>query len=207
MSRHSKTDMNSRSETAEDAGTPASTAVVRKDTRRRRNVIVFSGVLLIWIVIDYLSKRFFDSAQNAPGDIVAGPFLGLFRFRLVHNTGAAWGMFGDSTMTLAIVSLLVCIVLVIYLFAFTPRANLGQVVGLALVVAGGVGNVIDRLVQGYVIDFIEPVFMDFPVFNVADMGVTCGFVLFAISLVFSWRREDRLAASSDGAVSEGKLKR
>lgn len=206
MSRHSTTDRDPRSETAEDADTPAPTATIKKDPRRR-NVIVFSGVLLVWIVIDYLSKRVFDSVQHAPGDVVAGPFLGLFRFRLVHNTGAAWGMFGDSTMALAIVSLLVCIVLVIYLFAFAPRANLSQVIGLALVVAGGVGNVIDRLAQGYVIDFIEPVFIDFPVFNVADMGVTCGFILFAISLILSWRREDRSTDSSDGGAMEDKLRR
>lgn len=207
MSRHSTTDINPRSEGTEYGGTSTPTAPSGKNPRRRRDVIVFSSVLLVWIAVDYLSKRFFDGAQHVPGDIIAGPFLGLFRFRLVHNTGAAWGMFGDSTTALAILSLLVCVVLVIYLFAFAPRPNLGQVIGLALVVAGGIGNIIDRLAQGYVIDFIEPVFIDFPVFNVADIGVTCGFVLFAISLILSWRREDRSADSSGRTAAEGKLKR
>lgn len=55
--------------------------------------------------------------------------------------------------------------------------------GLSLVVAGGIGNAIDRFTLGYVVDFIEPVFIDFPVFNVADIGVTCGVALFIASLI------------------------
>ncbi len=62
---------------------------------------------------------------------------------------------------------------------------------MALVVAGGLGNAIDRFTLGYVVDFIEPVFIDFPVFNVADIGVTCGFVLFVVAMILAYRRADR----------------
>lgn len=55
-----------------------------------------------------------------------------------------------------------------------------EVVGLALVFAGGIGNAIDRFVLGYVVDYINFTFIDFPVFNIADIGVTCGIVLFLI---------------------------
>ena len=53
--------------------------------------------------------------------------------------------------------------------------------------AGGIGNAIDRFAQGFVIDFIEFSFMDFPVFNVADIGVTCGFVILIIGFILSTR--------------------
>lgn len=60
-----------------------------------------------------------------------------------------------------------------------------------MIVAGGIGNVIDRFVQGYVTDFIEFSFFDFPVFNVADIGVTCGFVLLFVGLAISWHEESK----------------
>ena len=108
----------------------------------------------------------------------------------------AWGMFGDSTFALGVMSLVVCAIMVLYLFAFSPNAGKLEIVGIALVVAGGIGNALDRFTLGYVVDFIEPVFIDFPVFNVADIGVTCGFVLFLAGMLLSWHRGDRADAQA-----------
>ena len=63
-------------------------------------------------------------------------------------------------------------------------ANGFEMVGLGLLVAGGIGNFIDRLVYGYVVDFITPTFINFPTFNIADIGVTCGIVLAAIGYLY-----------------------
>ena len=115
----------------------------------------------------------------------------------------AWGMFSDSTLFLGAMSLVVCAVLCVYLFAFSPRAPLVQVLGAALVVAGGVGNAIDRFAQGYVVDFIDLAFMDFPVFNVADIGVTCGFVLFLAGMLLEWRRAEAAAPEGGGEGTAG----
>lgn len=52
-------------------------------------------------------------------------------------------------------------------------------------VAGGIGNCIDRLTTGYVVDFIRFTFVDFPVFNVADICVTCGVILFLVAIIFT----------------------
>ena len=168
------------------------------DTKRRRNTLVFGIVALAWLALDTLSKSFFNGSY-AVGDVITGPLLGLVRFHLVHNTGAAWGMFGDSTFLLGVMSLIVCVLLTVYLFFLVRRPNSLQVVGVALVVAGGLGNAFDRFTLGYVVDFIEPVFIDFPVFNVADIGVTCGFVLFLVGVLLSWRRDDRAAAEASAA--------
>ena len=124
-----------------------------------------------------------------PSGILAGPFLGLIDIRLVHNTGAAWGIFSDSTFALGIFSLIVCAVLAGYYLATIKQANAFTTVGFGLVVAGGIGNAIDRFLQGYVTDFIEFSFMDFPVFNVADIGVTCGFAIIIIGMIVAWRTD------------------
>ena len=112
-------------------------------------------------------------------------------------------MFGDSTFLLGVMSLIVCVLLTVYLFFLAYRPNIVQVVGAALVVAGGLGNAFDRFALGYVVDFIEPVFIDFPVFNVADIVVTGGFVLFLVGVIVSWRHEDRLSAELAASDGEG----
>ena len=113
----------------------------------------------------------------------------------MHNTGAAWGMFGDSTFALGVVSVIVCIaVVLVFLFyerAFGHRATALETCALSLIAAGGIGNAIDRFVNGFVVDFIDLTFMDFPVFNIADIGVTCGFVLLVIGYLLATRPPSR----------------
>lgn len=159
---------------------------------RRRNMLSFVLVVVVWFMIDLITKGVFNAYE--PGQVIAGPFLGIFQFTLVHNTGAAWGVFGDMTLVLGIFSILVCAAVVAYLFFYAPESSFPLVLGGALVVAGGLGNALDRLTLGYVIDFIEPVFINFPVFNVADIGVTCGVVIFIVGLY----PEHRRAARSEG---------
>lgn len=195
--------MNEQTTASASAEAPAS-----KRSNRKRNALVFGAVALVWLALDVLTKGWV-AGNYAQGEVITEPILGLVRFHLVHNTGAAWGMFGDSTFLLGVMSLVVCAALVVYLFALSPKAGVIETVGIALVVAGGLGNVLDRFTLGYVVDFIEPTFIDFPVFNVADIGVTCGFVIFLIGVVTLWRREDRAVAElaaraeREGSVDEG----
>ena len=144
-------------------------------SHRGRAALLFAAVFVVWLACDVVTKGWVAGGWSE-GELVTGPILGLVRFHLVHNTGMAWGMFGDSTFALGVMSLVVCAIMVLYLFAFSPNAGKLEIVGIALVVAGGIGNALDRFTLGYVVDFIEPVFIDFPVFNVADIGVTCGLV-------------------------------
>lgn len=145
----------------------------------------FFCIVLLWLLLDQLSKSHFAGMQ--PGGILAGPFAGIFDIRLVHNTGGAWGIFADSTFGLGVFSIVVCVVLLVFFLVTVKESNGLQVVAFALIVAGGIGNAIDRFAQGYVVDFIEFSFFDFPVFNVADIGVTCGFALLVIGVLLSMR--------------------
>lgn len=166
-----------------------------------RNFVIYALVAIVWLAADVLTKQHFDG-KYSPGDVISDSFFGIFQFRLVHNTGAAWGLFGDSTSLLGMLSLVVCVVIFGYFIYVRKHASMGETLGLALVLAGGIGNAIDRFTLGYVVDFIEFSFIDFPVFNIADIGVTCGFALVLISMIIKWRHEDNVAANTDKVPEE-----
>ena len=142
-----------------------------------RRFAVFIPIVVVWLVLDQASKLFFNGNYHA-GQVISDPILGIFRFHLVYNTGGAWSIFSGATWALGAFSLVVCIALI----------------GISLVVAGGIGNAIDRFTLGFVVDFIEPTFIDFPIFNIADIGVTCGIILFIVSLLIHERTEAKRAA-------------
>ena len=156
---------------------------------KQKNIIVFCLVFATWLILDAITKHVFDA--YTPGQAIARNILGIIDIVLVRNTGMAWGLLSNSTVLLAILSLVVCVVLTLYFFTNSSKLSVVQALGLGLVVAGGAGNAIDRFLQGYVIDFIEVTFIDFPVFNFADVGVTCGFILFAIGLLYGEYRASK----------------
>ena len=157
------------------------------------NGSAFIGIVVVWVIIDRLTKLYFDHTY-ALGQAPEHTY-GLFQFKLVHNTGAAWGMFDQSTFMLGVVSLAVCIVIMVLIACFERifehPISLGEISSLALVCAGGLGNALDRFMYGYVVDFFDLTFMNFPVFNVADIGVTCGFILFMIACVWQISHKEK----------------
>ncbi len=175
----------------------------RHRTTLAHTTIAFLCIVCAWMAIDQIAKRVLDSVYCA-GQIVTEPVLGIFRVHLVHNSGMAWGMFGGSSLFLAIFSLVVCLVLVIYLFGFSEYRTPLEIIGVSLVVAGGLGNAIDRFFFGTVVDFIEPTFINFPVFNIADIGVTCGVVIFIISLFFAFPRKEDEKPAHERRSQDGK---
>ncbi len=111
-----------------------------------------------------------------------------FGFIFVYNEGAAWGMAEGNRILLCGVSLLACVFILIYYF---KNKNLKTITktSLVMIFSGAFGNMIDRIATGKVIDFIEVnifiIFNDvFPIFNVADLFITFGAILFAISIMF-----------------------
>ena len=170
----------------------------KQPSRRVRNTVLFFVLMGLWLLLDIVTKQYFNSS-GLLGEALGDSFLGIFHFRLVHNTGAAWGLFGGSTMVLGVMSAIVSLIIMGYFFFVAARARNLEIVGLALILAGGIGNGIDRFALGYVVDFIEFSFMQFPVFNVADIGVTCGFAMVVLSMLLSWRAEsnEKTSVTSD----------
>ncbi len=114
----------------------------------------------------------------------------VINFTYVENTGAAFSTFGGTRWLLVTITAVVCIA--IFLFMFSNRCKqLPLFWGLAILIAGGLGNLIDRVIYGYVVDFIEPVFVNFATFNIADCAVTIGAVVVIISLIFQSFKKDK----------------
>lgn len=150
---------------------------------------VTAGVFLI----DQTSKAWAQSVLRFEGDrSIIGGFL---NFAYAQNPGVAFSMFDDKgdvgrwgLSAVAIVAAL----LVLYFFWRTPRTDDRILGALALLLAGIIGNVTDRLRLGYVIDFIDVQFGDwhYPTFNVADMAICMGAGLLVIDMIFSKKSEE-----------------
>ncbi|MFC1576246.1 signal peptidase II [Candidatus Omnitrophota bacterium] len=139
---------------------------------------------MIWLtvasvlVLDQLSKALVLRSL-VPGESVE-VVKNIFYLTLVHNTGAAFGIFRHQTFFFIIVSVLAVIVIAVYI---KRKQNIifMRDAALALVLGGALGNLVDRLRFGYVVDFFD--FRIWPVFNVADSAITIGTFLLIISLL------------------------
>lgn len=100
-----------------------------------------------------------------------------------HNTGAAWSILEEHTWILTIVSFAAVALILFVLLARKIRHPVG-VITLSVILAGAAGNLIDRVRLGYVVDMFQTLFMDFPIFNVADICVVCGGIAFCIYFAF-----------------------
>ncbi len=112
------------------------------------------------------------------------PFIpGLIRFTYVRNTGAAFSSFEGQQWLFALI-FIVFTVLILWEYRkkSMPFSRFERWC-IAAIYGGGLGNMVDRVRLGYVVDMIETEFMDFPVFNVADCFITCGCIALMVSLV------------------------
>ena len=124
------------------------------------------------------------------------PFLpGLVDLTYVRNNGAAFSSFRGMQWMFALVFVIFTLLILWEYFKKPMGFNKFERICIAAVYGGGLGNMIDRLRMGYVVDMIETTFMEFPVFNVADIFITCGCVLLLVSLVFFnkefWKEEKK----------------
>ena len=124
------------------------------------------------------------------------PAYGFFRFTHVQNTGSAFGLFQGNNLPLLIVSL-VGVAVLAYIYHTQERPGILMRVSIALMLGGALGNLVDRMWQGHVTDFIDV--GPWPVFNLADSSIVVGLLIMAWVLVVS--RDRSAAAVRDGAPS------
>ncbi len=105
------------------------------------------------------------------------------QFRYAENTGMAFSMFTGARWIFVALTVVVCVGVMWYMFS-DRCPSLWLYWSLGVVVSGGIGNLIDRVRWGYVVDFIEPTFINFAVFNIADSAVTLGAVSLIAYLLF-----------------------
>ncbi len=144
----------------------------------RWRLSVAGGVALVVLLVDQLTKL----AVRAVGDALHVTVIpGVIDFMFVCNIGAAFSMGEGHGIAFAVLAL--AVIIAVYLVRAPQLAHL-EVVGMAMVAGGAIGNAIDRLAFGFVTDFIATTFIDFPVFNVADIGITVGVVLALFGYMF-----------------------
>ncbi len=139
-------------------------------------------VALLAVVLDQISKAVVVEKLKpvAQADFIPG----FIDFRYVENTGAAFGMMQGYRWLFISLSTAAIIGISVFLVLSRNKIHALTGLGLSMIVGGGIGNQIDRIINGYVVDFIEFQFVDFAVFNVADSFVTVGAVIVIICALF-----------------------
>jgi len=127
---------------------------------------------------------------------------GLLQFNYVQNTGVAFGFLANHQWVPLVLTPLTLAALVIFL-ARNKFPCLVQRLALVCVMAGGLGNWVDRLLYGFVVDMIEPTFVRFAVFNIADIFITVGGITFVVAYAVSeWRATQGKCEEETGASDE-----
>lgn len=152
-------------------------------------------VILLSIAADQLSKYYAASYLTEIGTLPLIPDV--FHFTYVENRGAAFGMLSDHRWVFMVLSVLGIGAMIVWLAWEKPK-SLWTRAAISLVIGGGIGNMIDRVILGYVIDFIDCRFIDFYVFNIADSCVCVGCAMFVIGALY----EEVKAAKAKKAASE-----
>ncbi len=145
-------------------------------------LIVSFVIIALSVILDQVTKII---ALNDLEPIVSHPFIpGLIEFRFTTNPGIAFGMLGGKGWLFIPISSIAIILAIVALIYFRKKLSPLLSVALAMITGGGIGNQIDRIFRGEVIDFLNFQFFDFPIFNVADCFVTVGCVLAVIAVLF-----------------------
>lgn len=148
--------------------------------------VIYSAVILGGIGLDQLSK-FLAVKLLAPVESVP-LWEGVLHLTYVENRGAAFGMLADHRWVFMSISSVAIIAIALYLYSGRNTSKL-YTAALMMIVSGGIGNMIDRIALGYVIDFIDFALIDFAVFNIADSIVCIGAGLLILSLVLDIIKE------------------
>ncbi|WP_024546487.1 signal peptidase II [Picosynechococcus sp. NKBG15041c] len=150
-------------------------------------------VALLGLVLDQLTKTIVLQTLPAVGDTFP-LWPSVFHFTYVRNTGAAFSIFTDGVYWLRWLSLAVSIGLMALAW-FGDRQTVSEQWGYGFILAGAMGNGIDRFLFGYVVDFLDFRLINFPVFNIADVCINLGIACLFLNIFLSYR-----SASTDSST-------
>ncbi len=140
-------------------------------------------LVIVLIFLDQISKILVENLMTINQQITIIPHL--INFHFTYNTGAAWSIFSDQRVLLALLSLVASGFFLYLMKDFSLKKEKVYSIALALITAGTIGNLIDRALRPKgVVDFLEFGFIEFPVFNIADSFLTIGVILLAVYIIF-----------------------
>ena len=162
--------------------------------------MLYAVLVAALVALDQVVKYLVRTRIPLGGSVPFLPYI--MDLTYVENTGAAFSMLAEHTWLLTIISAVMSVVLAVALFKGVFRHPLGRI-PLALVLAGAVGNLIDRAVLGYVVDMFRTLFMNFAVFNVADICVVVGGFAAAAYYLFLYDKLEGKEPEHEQADPEG----
>ena len=146
------------------------------DFRNNRYYLLILSTIII--VLDQLTKYLIDTKSIS----LLNKDLIFFKFDYVRNFGAAFNLFSGNRFLLSFLSVLVSIIL-LYIISTNKIINNIELLSYSFILGGTIGNGIDRLSKGFVIDFINLNFINFPVFNIADISINIGLIFIIYGLI------------------------
>lgn len=153
---------------------------------------IWCSIMIVLIVAFDQITKLIATNTLANGNIVT--FIPkLVQFRYAENTGMAFSMLSGARWIFVALTVAVCVGVLWYMMSDRCE-SLWTYWSLGVVVSGGIGNLIDRIRFGFVVDFIEPIFVDFAVFNIADCAVTCGAVVLVCFMIVDAFKKDKSGA-------------
>ena len=159
--------------------------------KKHRNVMLLIDaiIIILGLFLDQFTK--YLATAKLKGQPAFVLIDGVFELDYLENTGSAFGMFQGQRWPLLIVGVIFMAVIFLFLLRL-PEGKKFDIthVLLSFIIAGGVGNMIDRFALGYVVDFFSFVLINYPIFNVADIYVVCATIGLFIMFLFIFKEED-----------------
>jgi signal peptidase II len=146
---------------------------------RNRKIFVFILVFLISIAVDVVTKALVSALMEPGSSITLIPRV--LSITYTKNSGAAFGLFAGSGQIVFWSALVIVVLMLIWFFSSQQQKNVWTFIALGLMIGGAVGNLIDRIFMGKVVDFIDVGW--WPVFNVADIEIVAGVIILIVVMI------------------------
>ncbi|MBM7581981.1 signal peptidase II [Caldicoprobacter guelmensis] len=147
-------------------------------------IFIVAFIVVLDQVTKYLAKTYLKSMGSVP------LIQNVFHFTYVENRGAAFGILQNQRWFFIALTVVTSVVIAYYLFA-RKQESIVFTIALSMILGGAIGNLIDRLRLGYVVDMLHFILIDYPVFNVADSCVVIGTMLLAYYVLFIANKKER----------------
>lgn len=154
----------------------------KKINIKNKKILLIIFIILISICIDQIVKQIvIKNVFNSSIQIIKG----VLNFTYVENTGGAYGIGSNNILIFIIINIIILGILMKFAISKREEIDTISLIAISLIIAGGMGNLIDRVARGYVVDFVDinPV-LKYPVFNIADIFVVTGCIVIAIELIY-----------------------
>lgn len=166
----------------------------KKLVKRKKltDYLIYGIVILAGIIADQVTKliavKYLQPIEDVP--VIKFGDTEVFNFTYVENSGAAFGMLKDAPWVFNTISIVAVIAMLAYLFLGHSNSRL-EAIAIGMMIAGGIGNMIDRICLKYVVDFLYFKLINFAVFNVADSFVCVGAGLLILAAILDICKEVR----------------